>query len=582
MEKISERIDGYVAEKRKDWGSPLKNFMAEVLGLGIEVGMNIVGDAAAPILTPLIDTMEATGEIPAELKPLLNEIKQPTGEVGALLGHAAGYSLVGGAVGRILDALLLRFSYALNSQIHPVLPNADQLVAMWHRGTIKADELTPYLRKLGLDDIAILGAQELSQVLFSAETVTQLHWRDKEKFAKFWADLAKQGVTADRIAALRELAKVVPPLPDMVRFADYSAFDESVIAEWKAMYDAPGWITKPFSMIGISNEPPNDWANKYWFSHWRQPGRFEIVEMMRRGLLSGLDKATTTPLTSEQIKEAKRIAMLTYLTQGMSSFWQPKMAELYKEIPTRVDVRRWWDMRTITEDRLRAIYQAQGYFDQDLEDYVTWTKVYVAFPDLIARWKNGWITLDEVKAELSSLGMPGDRIQEMVETKFKASEPERIADERQLTKTDIIKGVKKGVITWEQGIELLMDLGYDYDEADYILAINIAAESGSPESFEEFKDLTQKYKRATGKEARPMTEELKKAADEVVRVTGEVETLQKAVTEEERGLVAEEERPATATKKLKSLQVKLHRAEAELARVRSEYDRLTAEWRHQG
>ncbi|GAH44519.1 unnamed protein product [marine sediment metagenome] len=49
-------------------------------------------------------------------------------------------------------------------------------------------------------------------------------------------------------------------------------------------------------------------------------------------------------------------------------------------------------MRTIDETELRALYQRHGYFGKDLENYVIWTKVYVAFPDLMARWSKGWIT----------------------------------------------------------------------------------------------------------------------------------------------------------------------------------------------
>ncbi|GAI98752.1 unnamed protein product, partial [marine sediment metagenome] len=163
-------------------------------------------------------------------------------------------------------------------------------------------------------------------------------------------------------------------------------------------------------------------------------------------------------------------------------------------------VRRWWDMRTIDETRLREVYHAQGYYDKDLDDYVLWTKVYVAWPDLIARYKYGYITKDEVKSELTDLGMPADRVDEMMETKIKQAEPERTTKERDLTKTDIYRGVKKEVITRAEGTELLQDLGYDADEAEFILDINVAAAAGSPESYMEFKQLTQGYRKIQGKE----------------------------------------------------------------------------------
>ena len=130
-------------------------------------------------------------------------------------------------------------------------------------------------------------------------------------------------------------------------------------------------------------------------------------------------------------------------------------------------------MRTIDETELRRLYSGMGYRGVNLDNYILWTKVYVAFPDLMARWSKGWITLDEVKSQLTALGMPAARVDEMIETKIKAGTPERTASERDITKTDIIKGVKTGVITRAEGAELLVDMGYDEDEAVYILEINI-------------------------------------------------------------------------------------------------------------
>jgi hypothetical protein len=261
-------------------------------------------------------------------------------------------------------------------------------------------------------------------------------------------------------------------------------------------------------------------------------------------------------------------------------YWRDNLIQTAYTWPTRVDVRRWWDMRTIDEPRLRELYSGMGYRGKNLDDYVLWTKVYVAFPDLMARWSNGWITEETVRSELVALGMPSDRVEEMMQQKIKPSEPARTTADKNLTKTEIYKGVKKELITWEQGIELLMDLGYSESEADYILAINVGALEGSPGTFEEFKEITLKYKKAQAMEAKPMTEEIKKASEEVVRLTNEVETLNRTIVAEERGLVEEEVLPEEATKRLKQLRVTRNRAQAELDHARSEYERLVAEWKH--
>ncbi|GAI79763.1 unnamed protein product, partial [marine sediment metagenome] len=149
------------------------------------------------------------------------------------------------------------------------------------------------------------------------------------------------------------------------------------------------------------------------------------------------------------------------------------------------------------------------------DDYILWTKVYVAFPDLIARWKNGWITEDDVRNELAALGMPPDRVEEMIQTKIKPVGPERVEGEKSLTKAEIYAGVKKGVITWDNGLELLQDLGYGLEEAQYILEVRVGVLEGSPETYAEFKEWTQLYRRAQGLEARLLSPELIEAGKAV-------------------------------------------------------------------
>lgn len=552
------RLQSWAGNLGQSWRGAVGRWLANVLSFGFDVFFKVIGQSAAPKFRPLIDKMEAAGEIPPELKPLIDELKEPTGEVGALLASSAGYALVGGAISKIIDAMFLRWGYVIMGASHPIIPTEEQALKMWVRGVMDEEQLDNILKSHGAADITRATLKALTEIRLDAQTVSQLWLRDPALYEPLWKDVADQGVTPARIAFLKELAHILPPLADMVRFADFGAFDPAVIEMWREFYDAPGWITEPMSKIGITG----DWANKYWFSHWRQPGRFELGELHKRGQI---DDAT--------VKNA-------YLTQGYSSFWQDKLLELVKEVPTRVDIRRWWDMRVIDEAELRELYHAQGYYGRWLDLYVLWTKVYVAFPDLVTRWQNGWINLDDVRSELVGLGMPTDRVEEMIQTKLKAVEPERTANERDLTKAEIVKGVKKEYITWGEGIELLMELGYDEAEADYILAINVAVLEGSPETLPEFKELTAKWRRSAGKEAPMVTEQLKSAANKVVELTKEIEAIKASIKEEEGKLVDQEILPSAATECLDALRVTLHRAESALELAKSEYDRIRAILKH--
>ncbi|GAI33950.1 unnamed protein product, partial [marine sediment metagenome] len=250
-------------------------------------------------------------------------------------------------------------------------------------------------------------------------------------------------------------------------------------------------------------------------AHWEHASYMQIREMIHRGVLS-LDKEMPEPPTTKEgwaarDAEGVKAAYDWYRLVEIPPFWRARLTEMMFEVPTRVDVRRWWDMRTIDEARLRSVYHAQGYHGKDLDDYVLWTKVYVAFPDLIARWKNGWITEEDVRSELTGYGMPADRLEELIQTKIKTTEPERVSEELDLTKAEICAGVKKGVISWEEGLELLQDIGKSREEAEFILEVKIGAAAGSPETYPEFKEWTQRFRKAAGMPARIPTEELKQA-----------------------------------------------------------------------
>lgn len=404
---IADRIEGTIQRWRTLWGEALENFLMKILERGAEALMESLEPAAQDQIRDSLTTIKDNPDTPPSISELIGKLLAPGHPIPLLV------------VIPLAIILLLPMVFGLSQPLgRLVMYPQDKL-----------------LHSYRLDPLQVITA-----------------WRrDQEKYGHLFDDLKDLGWSDERIEALKFFTLFYPPAADMIRFADFGAFDPAVIAKWREFFDAPGWIKEPMSLIGINEE----WANRYWFSHWRQPGRFELGELHRR----------------EKIDD--ELVKMAYLTQGFSSFWQDKLLELVKEVPTRVDVRRFWDMATIDEARLRQIYHAQGYYDQDLEDYVLWTKVYVAFPDLVARWKNGWISEDEVRAELIGLGMPTERVDEMIQTKIKSTQGERTSTERDITKTDIIKGVKTGVITRGEGIELLLDWGLDEDEADYVLEINI-------------------------------------------------------------------------------------------------------------
>jgi len=278
--------------------------------------------------------------------------------------------------------------------------------------------------------------------------------RDPAAYESWFQDLRDQGWTDERIEVLKYVTLFYPSPGDLVHWQAREVFEPEMVSRYGLDDELEGIEKEAFYKAGMTDEQ----IRNYWRAHWEHASWIQVVEMHRRGLL-----------TEDELRDWFRLVEIP-------PFWRERLIGISWEVPTRVDVRRFWDMRTIDEPRLREIYLAQGYHDKDLDDYVLWTKIYVSLPDLMARYTNGWISLDQVRQELIGLGMAADRAEELIQTKVKAAAGARTTAERDLTKADITKGVKVGAITRAQGVELLEDLGYDREEALFILEINIPSD----------------------------------------------------------------------------------------------------------
>ena len=391
-------------------------------------------------------------------------------------------------------------------------------------------------------------------------TVITAWRRDSATYNKFFDDLRELGWTDERIEALKFVTEVRPSPQEAISLMAHEAFEEGMVAKYGLDDEFEGLNFDYLATLGITKPT----AKLHWRGHWQHASFNQVVEMYRRKLI-----------TKDDFSEWFRVVEIP-------PFWRDNLIEVSHAWPTRVDVRRWWDMRTIDETELRRLYEGMGYHGVNLDNYILWTKVYVAFPDLLARWQKGWITLDDVRSELTGLGMPAARLEEMIQTKIEAQVQEPINEGKKISQTAIIKWVKEAPTErWEQGVDLLMDLGYNEASARFIMEAYIAG-MGSPETYQDWKVLTQGYRKAVGLPSKPVSAELLKAASELARATSEVETLREAVKAEQKELIDSDAIPAEAAIKRNEIRTALFRAESELSRIQTDYNILVARWKQQG
>lgn len=556
MSSLAERMRAWVGGVIKGILELLGETMANVLGWGVIRFLDFVEPDLIAKVRPQLEAVRDTPGMPQNIKDMINEVLSGAGAWQALvLGIVAGGS-IGGPLNAALEPMSRSITNTVYNWVRSARLSPGEVMTAAFRDHAFDHLIDEDLGDQGYTPERIEALTTSMRTLLSFFEIRDLYLRDNISPDDARKRLSALGYKEDDLPHLEELFSIVPPLPDMIRFADFSALDPEVIEAWREFYDAPGFIVEQFKRLGIK---PED-MNRYWFSHFIQPGRYELGELHRRGIID--DDA----------------AKLAYRTMGYSRYWQENLLELVKEVPTRVDVRRWWDMRTITEERMRQIYHALGYYGEDLEDYIRWTKVYTDFPSMMTRFSKGWISEDDVRAWLRSLDIPEDRIEVFIQEKTTPASPDRIAEERDLTKTDITMWVKEDPAgRWNQGIELLQDLGYDSNEADMILSARVELTS-SPETFEDYRKITEKWRRAVGSRPREITQNLQRKAEELVKAKDRVASLSESLKAEEAQLVDEEVLPPEATARRDELRIDLHRAEAELFRIQKEYDALRAEY----
>lgn len=450
----ADKFTSWIDNLSQQWKERIRGFLVSIVEIGFDAFFKLLGKSLAPKLAPLINRIKATGEVPPELSPLLEEIINPTGETGAMIGNAAVGSVISGAIGKILDGFLLPLAYAVNRLTLNVIPDANQWLAMWLRQIVPEDNARYNLHSLGYRDNNVNNMKRLLEVLFNPDQAISLWRRGVIDESALNTELKKQGLTDQRIEGVKKLATILPSASDIIRFAVREVYTPDIAKKFGQFEGFPTEAMPDANTIGFSQ----DLLMKYWAAHWELPAANQGFTMLHRGIIS-----------YDDLKVLLRAL-------DVMPYWRDKVIQMAYNPYTRVDARRMWDMGVLDDTSLKRTYLDLGFDDKHADNMVTWTKVYQTYPDLIARYKNGYINLDDVRSELSKLGVSDTLTNWLIETKIKKLAPERTAKERDLTKAEIIKGYYKGVIDKPTCIEMLTDLGYDKTEANFIITINMPVE----------------------------------------------------------------------------------------------------------
>lgn len=240
----------------------------------------------------------------------------------------------------------------------------------------------------------------------------------------------------------------VPPANDLVRFALREVWDET---RWEALIAYyPG---QQYANLMAKHGYKADFAEYYWMAHWVLPSVGQLNEMLYRGKITG-------DVWEDFVRYNDYIPEMI-----------PRLKEIIYKPYTRVDSRRMWDLGVLTDSEIYENFQWLGYDEEHARTMTTWTKAYVIAGDIRALYSKGWIDEHGAREMIVEAGIPAERADVFLKRLVQVQQPSRMEGERDLTKTDLLRMLKSGILTEPQTIDMLVGLGYDGSEAFYLVQL---------------------------------------------------------------------------------------------------------------
>jgi len=197
------------------------------------------------------------------------------------------------------------------------------------------------------------------------------------------------------------------------------------------------------------------------------------------------------------------------------------------------DARKLYNYQIFNEDDIFYNYTLDGYTDEQAGLLTLMTKLDFEFPILARLYEGGYINTEQIMTALKKIGMDEFHAKLLIDKTQYEYQVSRLAKEKDLTKAEILKGAKNMVLTLTQAADLLQGIGYDKNEAYYLLAINKVVAAGDPDGYWEMRRVTEQYKKARGEKWADVPDELISLEAQQKRLKARLEELKKTPEKEQ-------------------------------------------------
>ena len=301
----------------------------------------------------------------------------------AVLTHAARTGAVVGAPLGLLPVVMDAYQAGLGADVQnksrgvylPTRLGVNELAAAIWRGYIDSDNARGQAKDQGYSAENFGVIQDLARQLLGANEVITLLLRDEISQGEATSRLGQLGYTIEDVRHIKSLSNVIPGVQDLILMAVREAFTPEIAEKFGQYDDYPQDLTKYAAMNGLSE----DWAKRYWASHWQLPSVQMGFEMLHRGVI---DQAELN---------------LLLRASDIMPFWRDKLTRISYTPFTRVDIRRMHRLNIIDDSQTLIAYKDIGYSDDNAASMLKFTKLLTDESKKVDDESNRELTLSMVK-----------------------------------------------------------------------------------------------------------------------------------------------------------------------------------------
>lgn len=261
----------------------------------------------------------------------------------------------------------------------------------------------------------------------------------------------------------------IPTMSDILRFMVRDADDEDLVARFGLDAYFTDKYRSQLKKWSKDQGVPEQAARYAWRAHWNIPAPTQLFEFWHRRRTS--DRPGGAPKLLDDIKAA-------LIQQDILPYWHDDyLAVSYRPL-TRIDVRRAYNIGSLTDDEVVDAYIQLGYSDETAATLAKFSKRLrdLAIPGNrnVKLWLRFAIDKGTARDRMVADGLPGDEVDKAlldVEQEFKSSLP--------------AQAFVKGTINRQRFIDILVNHGVSADGANK-LADNLALKIVSHPAVKEY------------------------------------------------------------------------------------------------